>query len=136
MRFKHQRHESRTPVLNLVPMLDVLMTVLTFFIVVSMTLTLQTGVDIDLPSKDNVALPEKTPEPLVVKLDAQGQLAVNAQPLGSDQLQSLLQTYLRANPKGTVVLQANQQLPYEKVVQLLTEMKAVGGDRVSLAVDE
>lgn len=136
MRFKHQRHESRTPVLNLVPMLDVLMTVLTFFIVVSMTLTLQKGVDIDLPSKDNVALPEDTPEPLVVELNAQGGLVVQAKPLESSQLTLLLQTYLKTNPKGAVILQANQQLPYEQVVQLLTEMKAVGGDRVSLAVDE
>ncbi len=135
MRFKHQQHESRTPELNLVPMLDVLMTVLTFFIIVSMTLTLQDGVDLQLPSQDNVSLPEDTPEPLVVVVDAQGNLAVNEQPLSANQLKPLLQSYLRANPKGSAVLQADQQLPYEQVVQVLAEMKATGGDRVSLAVD-
>jgi len=136
MRFKRQLHESRTPELNLVPMLDVLMTVLTFFIVVSMTLTLEQGVNIDLPSKDNAALPEDTPEPLVIVLNAQGQMVVKDQPVSSDQLKPLLQTYLKANPKGSAVLQADQQLPYEQVIQLLTEMKAVGGDRVSIAVDQ
>lgn len=118
------------------PMLDVLMTVLTFFIVVSMTLTLEQGVNIDLPSKDNAALPEDTPEPLVIVLNAQGQMVVKDQPVSSDQLKPLLQTYLKANPKGSAVLQADQQLPYEQVIQLLTDMKAVGGDRVSIAVDQ
>lgn len=136
MRFKRQQHESRTPELNLVPMLDVLMTVLTFFIIISMTLTLQEGVEVDLPGRDNSTLPEDTPEPLVIVLDIQGQMVVKNQPLSSAQLKPLLETYLKANPKGFAVLQADQQLPYEKVVQLLTEMKAVGGDRVSLAVDE
>lgn len=136
MRFKRQQHESRTPELNLVPMLDVLMTVLTFFIIISMTLTLQEGVEIDLPGQDNAAIPEDTPEPLVIVLNVQGQMVVKNQPLSSAQLKPLLETYLNANPKGSAVLQADQQLPYEQVVQLLTEMKAVGGDRVSIAVDQ
>ncbi|MEM6424137.1 MAG: biopolymer transporter ExbD, partial [Cyanobacteria bacterium P01_D01_bin.128] len=39
MRSRKQRPASRVPEVNLVPMMDVLMTVLTFFIIISMSLT-------------------------------------------------------------------------------------------------
>ncbi|MFQ3627497.1 MAG: biopolymer transporter ExbD [Cyanobacteriota bacterium] len=46
-----------------------------------------------------------------------------------------MQVYLRSNPKGFVILQADRRLPYAQVVQTLAEMKQVGGDRVSLSID-
>jgi biopolymer transport protein ExbD len=117
-------------------MLDVLMTVLTFFIVVSMTLTLEKNVDIELPNNEASAPPTNTSTaPLVVKLNPQGQLLLNDKPSAQDQVIPQLKAYLAANPKGFVVLQADPQLPYEKVVQQLADLKDVGGDRVSLAIE-
>jgi biopolymer transport protein ExbD len=40
MAFRKRRSPASTEMINLIPMLDVLMTVLTFFIIVSMTLLL------------------------------------------------------------------------------------------------
>jgi biopolymer transport protein ExbD len=51
MRFKSQQKSSQMPDVNLVPMMDVIMTILTFFIIVSMTLTAEQGaVNVTLPS--------------------------------------------------------------------------------------
>lgn len=127
---------SQMPEINLVPMMDVLMTILTFFIIISMTLTVQQqSVNINLPSTNAGANTVKTPDPLVVGLTNQGTLKVANNPVTDAQLSQQMQVYLQTNPNGAVVLQADKKLPYEQVVQVLGKMRDVGGDRVSLAID-
>lgn len=134
MRFKRHRRTA-IPEVNLVPMLDVLMTVLTFFIIVSMTLTLEQGVEVQLPSQEPATPEQANPLPLIVQLKPQDQLLLNNQPIAKPQLEPGIREYLKANPKGAVVLQADRQLPYEQVIELLGEMKEVGGKQVSLAIE-
>ena len=127
---------SQMPEINLVPMMDVLMTILTFFIIISMTMTAQQqSVNIDLPSTNAGANTVKTPDPLVVGLTNQGQITIANNPVTDAQLSQQMQAYLQKNPNGAVVLQADKKLPYEQVVQVLGKMRDVGGDRVSLAID-
>ncbi|HEY9635609.1 MAG TPA: biopolymer transporter ExbD [Coleofasciculaceae cyanobacterium] len=137
MRFKSQQKSSQMPEINLVPMMDVIMTILTFFIIISMTLTnRQNAVNITLPSTGNGVSEQKTPDPLVVSLDPQGQLFLGKQPISEAQLAEPMKAYLQQYPNGAVVLNADRKLPYEKVVQLLSRMRDVGGDRVSLAIED
>ena len=136
LKFRFRASTSQMPEINLVPMMDVLMTILTFFIIISMTLTAQQqSVNIDLPSTNAGANTVKTPDPLVVGLTNQGILAIANNPVTDAQLSQQMQVYLQTNPNGAVVLQADKKLPYEQVVQVLGKMRDVGGDRVSLAID-
>lgn len=123
------------PEVNLVPMMDVIMTILTFFIIVSMTLTSFQAVDVPLPSADAGVSKEKPPDPLIVGLNRQGRILVESQTTSDSQLAQRIVAYLEKNPKGVVVLKADRQIAYEKVVQVLGIMRDVGGDRVSLAIE-
>ena len=136
MKFKSDSHNSEMPELNLVPMMDVSMTILTFFIIVSMTLTSQQSViDVTLPNSDVGANEQKNPDPLVVGLNQQGQTSLGSQVVSPDQLATQIASYLNSNPQGAVILKADSQLPYQKVVKLLGTMRDIGGDRVSLAIE-
>lgn len=135
MQFKSDSNSSEMPELNLVPMMDVLMTILTFFIIISMTLTTQQGVDVTLPSADAGVSEQKTPDPLIVGLNQQGQLSLGSQTVTKDQLAQQMVNYLNNNPQGAVILKADSELPYKNVVKLLGTMREIGGDRVSLAID-
>ncbi len=136
LKSRFRASQSQMPEINLVPMMDVLMTILTFFIIISMTLTAQQqSVNIDLPSTNAGANDLKTPDPLIVGLTNQGTLEVANNPVTETQLSQQMQAYLQTNPNGAIVLQADKKLPYEQVVQVLGKMRDVGGDRVSLAID-
>ncbi|MEQ9359724.1 MAG: biopolymer transporter ExbD [Coleofasciculus chthonoplastes F3-SA18-01] len=136
MRFRTQRTQSSIPSIQLIPMLNVIMGVLAFFVMTSMLLTTQEGVNVQLPNTENSQTqPPEKPAPLIVQLKSQGQLVIGNQSVSQEQLFEQIQTYLSQNPQGAVFLQADSQLPYEQVIQVLAEMRDVGGDRVSLAID-
>jgi biopolymer transport protein ExbD len=136
-----RRHQS-PPIseLNLVPMMDVLMAVLTFFIVISMTLSAgQNVLGVRLPETDDGTTPVakvKAPEPLIIGLKPQGQLVIANKPVDATQLEVQLTQYFKKSPKGFVVLQADGRLSYEKVAKVLGQIRDIGGDRVALAVDK
>jgi len=136
MRLKKSKGSNPLPEINLVPMLDVMMTVLTFFIIVSMTLAVDTTMEVQLPSNASPTPSplQKEPDPLVVEMTKQG-LTIKDQPVMPPQLTPQVKTYLAQNPKGVAVLRADPRVPYEQVIRVLGEMQSVGGDRVSLALD-
>ncbi|MBW4546396.1 MAG: biopolymer transporter ExbD [Symplocastrum torsivum CPER-KK1] len=136
MRFKSKQKSSQMPEINLVPMMDVIMTILTFFIIVSMTLTnQQNAVNVTLPSADKGLSEQKIPDPLVVSINQQGKLFLGKQQITEAQLAQPMQAYLQQHPEGAVVLNADRKLPYEEVVKVLGKMRDIGGDRVSLAIE-
>ena len=140
MKFKSQSRSSQMPEVNLIPMMDVIMTILTFFIIVSMTLTNSTGaVKVELPGgKSGAAARDKQPDRQIIKIDAQGQFYLVKSTGGAEipatmaQLEPQVRAYLQQNPNGMVLINADRTLSYDKVIQVLTQLKAVGGDRVSL----
>ena len=136
MRFKSKHKSSQMPEINLVPMMDVIMTILTFFIILSMTLTnQQNAVNVTLPSAGKGLSEQKIPDPLVVSINQQGELFLGKQQISEEQLAQPMQAYLQQHPEGAVVLNADRKLPYEEVVKVLGKMRDIGGDRVSLAIE-
>jgi biopolymer transport protein ExbD len=138
----YSKRNQPTPMteINLIPMLDVLMAVLTFFIVISMTLTTgQNTIGVNLPQTDKGAQPvakdAKEPEPFIVGMNQQGQVLIQNKPVENAQLDTQLKAYFQKSPQGVVVLQADKTLTYEKLAKVLSQIRAIGGDRVALALD-
>ncbi len=138
MRFKNRNQTSQNLEVNLVPMMDVIMTILTFFIIVSMTLTEGSGkMDISLPSAkvSNTPNEEKLPDPLIIGLNKEGQLLIGEQQQTPEQMSAQIKSYLQKNPQGAVILKADKKISYEDVIKVLVTMRDVGGEQVSLAID-
>ncbi|MBD1859184.1 biopolymer transporter ExbD [Leptolyngbya boryana CZ1] len=127
--------QSQIPEVNLVPMMDVIMTILTFFILVSMTLTSSKSVDATLPSTDKGVNNKPAPDPLIIGMTRAGQTEINNATVTETQIAEQVAAYFQRNPQGAIVLKADKSLAYEKVVQTLGTLRDVGGDRVSLAIE-
>lgn len=139
MRSRRRQVNSQIPEVNLVPMMDVLMTVLTFFIIISMSLTGQQIANLRLPQS---VAGEDSPEAqivdidtLVVGLDRDGQLVLDNQVTTFAQVSQQVRAYFAQNPNGKLVVKADRDLSYSEVAGLLTDLRAIGGNRVSLAVE-
>ena len=134
MRFNKQQQVSSTPEVNLIPLLDVLMSVLTFFIIASMSLTSQKLAGISLPGAGAGFNEQQTPEQLIVGLDKQGKLLIKGETVTNADLAKEMSSFLDKNPQGAVILKADRELPYQEVVKVLKEMGKLGGNRVSLSI--
>lgn len=139
MRFRHSSEDSSIPTIDLIPMLTVMMGVLAFFVVISVSLGSEQLIQVDLPpesTEDTPTTPDTQAEPFIVELDESGQELLNGQPVTTEQLNAQVQTYLTRNPEKIVYLVPSRDLPYEQVMRFLGEMRSIGGDRISLALEE
>lgn len=117
--------------INIVPLIDVIFCILTFFILGAVGLSRQQAIGLDLP-KASTGTPQMR-EMLVVSLDSFGQLYVEQQVVSPNQLSEAIKNYHQYNPTGLMVLHASRDASYNEVVQVLDMLKKVGGDRVALA---
>ncbi|MGF1497061.1 MAG: ExbD/TolR family protein [Elainellaceae cyanobacterium] len=134
------RQESPLPPVNLIPMLNVMLGVLAFFVIITMTLGSQRGVEVQLPADADAPVEqpeqEEPPPPLIVSLGPQGQILIEDQPVSSGEVEQRIQAYLSESEDGLVYLTASREMPYQEVLAFLLSMKEIGGDRVSLAIEE
>ena len=137
MRFRETR-DTPPPQVDLIPMLTVMMGVLAFFVVVTMTLGSEERIDVQLPAaqpEDQPPAPVTTP-PFIVTIETNGGFTVNDTPTDKETLKAQMEAYLAENANHVVYLLPARDLPYQQVVQFLGEMRDIGGDRVSLAIEE
>jgi biopolymer transport protein ExbD len=126
-----QAPQSEDVRIELVPLIDVIFCILTFFILGAVGLSRQQAIGLDLP-KASTGVPQMR-EMLVVTLDDLSQLYVEKQPVTRNQLLDSLKNYHQYNPNGLMVLNASRNVSYNDVVQVLDLLRQVGGDRVALA---
>ncbi|KYC39673.1 biopolymer transporter ExbD [Scytonema hofmannii PCC 7110] len=125
--------------IQILPLIDVIFCILTFFILAALQFTRQQAINIDLPkaktgtSAANV-VSQVGREILPVTIDAVGQTYVEKQPINREQLRSTLEDYIKKNPQGVFVLNASRSATYNDVIEMLDLLRSVGGDRVSLGI--
>jgi len=120
--------ESR---IEIIPLIDVIFCILIFFILAALQLTRQQAISVELPEAKTGTLQIR--EMLIVSIDAAGQTYVDQQPVNTDQLLLLLRGYQQTKPEGLMVLYADRSAIYADVIQVLDQMRAIGGSRVALA---
>lgn len=118
--------------IELVPLIDVIFCILTFFILAAMGLSRQQAISVDLP-KASTGTPQGR-EISAVALNESGQVFVDQQPVTTkDQFLQKLKEFHKNKPNGIMALYAPTNATYSQVVQVLDLMREVGGDRVALA---
>jgi len=133
----NQHHQAKLPQIDLIPMLNVMMGILAFFVMITMTLGSEQLIEVQLPAEQQPDQPAPLPtDPFIVELVAPDQVLLNGQPVDVPTLQQRMETYLGRNRDHVVFLLPNRDLPYEQVMQFLAQMRAIGGERVSLAIEE
>ncbi|MFE4105438.1 ExbD/TolR family protein [Almyronema epifaneia] len=125
--------------IEIIPLIDVIFCILTFFILAAVGLTRQQAISLDLPAaQTGTPLPAQglsadDLERLYVSVDGNGQVYVDQQPVSLNLLYDILVQHQAASPQGLIVLYAARSARYADVIQVLDLLRSVGGDRVALA---
>jgi biopolymer transport protein ExbD len=117
--------------IQIIPLIDVIFCILTFFILAVLKMKTSQSLNIDNPkAQSNTTQPA---ERMIISLDPNGQTYVGQQPADRNSLASEVRKYLDGKPNGTVVLNASQYASYSDVIWILGELRQVGGSRIALA---
>lgn len=133
MKFRARRSEE--PEVMLIPMIDVMLVLLIFFVATT-TFVRETGVDLELPTIDQPARPHDD-RPLVLNIDAAGHYALGDTPL-AQQTEAALLAALRAAKAsaGTdvrLILSADRNTPHQYVVTALDLAGKAGIGSIGIA---
>ncbi len=122
-------------------MIDVLMTILIFFVILTMVMGNQKKIDVALPqdlsspapSVDPTKLP---PDPLVVIVNPEGQLTVKGQVVADDAIFAAAQQQLAKHPEAVVILTGDQAAPYAKILGTMQQLQLLDEKRIVLALEK
>ena len=117
--------------IELLPLIDVIFCILTFFLLAAVNFTRQQAISLNLPQA-KTGTPQLR-DMLIVTIDDIGQVYVEKQLVTRTVLTSYLQDYRKNNPNGLMVLYAAKNSTYREVVEILDILREYGGSRVALA---
>jgi biopolymer transport protein ExbD len=120
--------------INLVPMIDVVFALLTFFIMSSLVLTRSEGLPINLPSASTAQM--QTSQPVVITIDQGGNLFVNKNATSFAQLIQQVQALLQSQPETIVVINADEQVNHGTVVAVMDQIRQIPGARLAIATQQ
>ncbi len=123
---------DQSPHIDLVPLIDVIFCILTFFLLAGLQVSRQQAIGIDIP-KAASGTPSAR-ELLMVTLNDAGQIFLEQQLMAAPaQLVEAVKQYRLAKPNSSIVLYAAKQVSYDRVVEILDVLRGIAGDRVALA---
>lgn len=121
--------------MNVVPYIDVTLVLLIIFMITAPLIT--QGVKVDLPQAPSEVMEPQQEEPVVVSIDAEGNLYVDLgerpdEPIDEDTLVTRVAGIKKYKPATEFLVRGDAGVPYGRVVEVMALMQGAGLDSVGL----
>lgn len=122
------------PQINIVPMIDVIFSILAFFIVSSLFLTRSEGLDVNLPQASTSQL-QRT-EQITVTINKKGQIFLNKKSLELDQLEKGVRQLIVPKQTSIVTLKADAEVNHGTVVKVMDRLRRIKEVKLAIATQK
>lgn len=119
--------------INVTPMVDVMLVLLVIFMVTAPLLTV--GVPIDLP-KTNAAPITGQDEPLVVSVNAQGNVYLQDTEIPLENLVARLAAVTENKPDTRIFVRGDRSINYGRIMEVMSSISEAGFRRVALVAEQ
>ena len=117
--------------INVVPMIDVIFAILTFFIISTLQLTRSQGLPVNLPKAGTAQSQNSTP--IAITIDEKGNLALNRKSTNLEALESQVEGLIPSSKEVVVILNADEQVNHGKVIAVMDRVRQVKGAKLAIA---
>jgi len=136
-----RRHSRLMGDINVVPYIDVMLVLLVIFMITAPLLT--QGIKVELPKAGAEPLDDemlKDTEPLILSIDSAGNYYLNVgddedQPIDADTVVTRVTAVLTRNQELPVLVNADQAVPYGRVVTGMVLLQRSGASKVGFLTD-
>jgi biopolymer transport protein TolR len=126
--------------INVVPYIDVMLVLLIIFMVTAPLLS--QGIKVELPDAGAEVLDDEmqNTDPLILSVDAAGNFYLNVgddeeSPREPAQILQLAQTVLNSTPDTPVLVKADENVPYGRVVSAMVLLQRAGARKIGFLTD-
>jgi biopolymer transport protein ExbD len=118
--------------INIVPMIDVIFAILTFFIMSTLFLTRSEGLPVNLP-KAATAQQQQVPSKITITVDEQGVVSLNKKPIAVDDITQQVRSLIGSNSEMLVIINADEKVSHGKVIAVMDRVREVPGAKLAVA---
>ena len=116
--------------INVTPLVDIMLVLLIIFMVTAPMLT--QGLTVALPAAEGKSFELASNNPSRIQITAAGAVYLDSTPVGSSNLETTLGPMLRARRIKRALLEADQSVPYGRVVAVLDVMNRAGVEQLGM----
>lgn len=122
--------DASKPRVEVIPMIDIMMFLLVFFVVISLKMIAGSGVPMEIPgSRTTQQLKSST---ITIGVTKSGETVVDGKPVSADELKARL-TALRKDKPVDVVLAGDRDVPLQILLQVMDSVRGAGISSVGIA---
>lgn len=132
MKFGRQYQEQPETV-PMAPLIDIVFLTLVFFMVTSVYATLESEVDITLPTADSAIQSERTQGEIFINLKSDGTIVVNERAMGLEELQAILDRVSEYFPGGAVIIRGDEEAMLGRAIAVLDCCRKADIQNISFA---
>jgi biopolymer transport protein ExbD len=130
MKLPRQAHHKAR--IEIIPMIDVIFFLLVFFMISTLSMTINRGLPVNLPT---AATSQKDlRENLNLTLTQDGRLFLNRESITLQDLSQRVKAALASEPELMVIMNADGEVRHSAVVALMDELRLSGVSRLAIAV--
>jgi biopolymer transport protein ExbD len=119
------------PQINIVPMIDVVFAILTFFIMSSLFLTRSEGLPVNLPKAATAQSQEKIK--MTVTVDNKGTVFLDRKPTAVKDLAKQVKSAMANQPEALVVINADEKVEHGQVIAVMDQLRTVEGAKLGIS---
>ena len=132
MKLRNYR-ETKQPDLNIIPMIDIMFFLLVSFMLSTMYMVEQKTIPVNLPQATSAAIDNKTNFTVTLKDD--GSIYLEDQQTDIQTLLMQATKEQKNNPSFAIIIRADKDINYDKVVSFIDTLKKAGITRFGLATN-
>jgi biopolymer transport protein ExbD len=123
--------EDRPPEVNVVPLIDVIFAILTYFIMTSLTLSRTEGLAVNLPGASSGKTQDQTK--VVISIDDKGAVALNRKSIDPANLIPQIKSLIVPDQLTMVVINADENVGHGRVVEIMDSVQQIPGIKLGIA---
>ena len=132
MYFK-DKNESENSI-NILPMIDIIFAILSFFIISSLYLTKIDSIKVNLP-KSSTAIREQN-KPQIITVDNNEKIYFNSNEISLKDISTLIRTNIENIEEPIVILRADTSVKHGLIVSLLDELRKIENLKIGISTDK
>ena len=125
---------ENTLTVNIVPMIDVIFSILAFFIVSTLFLTRSQAIDVNLPQASTARLEQQTQ--ITVTIESNGNIALNRQKIELENLQNSVGKLIKSTNRSLVIINADRAVSHGQVIEVMDRLRQLEGVKLAIAVEK